>query len=62
MSRDRTDEPDGRLAELDRLREEIVRLQAKIDVLEAAAAARTEHPAVRRGLASLIPTGTPKAG
>jgi hypothetical protein len=45
-------------AELDRLREEVVRLQAKVDELEAAAAARPEHqPVRRRGLGSLIPGG-----
>jgi hypothetical protein len=44
--------------ELEQLREEVVRLQAKVDALEAAAAARQdqEHePLRRRGLGSLIP-------
>jgi hypothetical protein len=51
-------------AELERLREEVVRLQARIDELEAALAARQEHPPFRRrGLGSLIPSGaTAEAG
>ena len=57
VARDDDLEADSRLAELDRLREEVVRLQFKIEVLEAALAARPDRPAVRRGLGSLIPTG-----
>ena len=45
-------------AEADRLREEVVRLQAKLDELEAAELARQDHQPVRRGLGSLIP-GSP---
>jgi hypothetical protein len=41
--------------EVERLREEVVRLQARVDELETAAAARGDAPVVRRGLASLIP-------
>jgi hypothetical protein len=54
----------SRQDELERLREEVVRLQARVDELEAAAAARHEHPPFRRrGLGSLIPTGaTAEAG
>ena len=43
-------------AEVERLREQVVRLQAKVDELEAAAVARSEHAGRRRGLGSLIPT------
>jgi hypothetical protein len=54
----------SRQDELERLREEVVRLQAQVDELEAAVAARQEHPPFRRrGLGSLIPTGaTAEAG
>jgi hypothetical protein len=52
---------DDALAELDRLREEVVRLQARIDELEAAELARQELGR-RRGLASLIPGGSSQAG
>jgi len=47
------------LAEVTRLQAEVVRLQARLDVLEAAATA----PALprRRGLASLIDTGSATA-
>ena len=51
------------LAELDRLREEVVRLQAKVDALETAAAASADDQQRRgRGLASLIPSGASKVG
>lgn len=50
-------------AEVDRLREEVVRLQARVDELETAAIARgASQEAVRRGLASLIPGAAPRAG
>jgi hypothetical protein len=45
--------------EVERLREQVVRLQARVEELETAAAARLDHPPVRRrGLGSLIPTGS----
>ncbi len=43
--------------ELERLREEVVRLQARVEELETAAAARDASPPVRRGIGSLIPGG-----
>lgn len=46
------------LAEVERLRAEVVRLHARVDELEAAATARTQ-PSARRGLASLIPVDAP---
>jgi predicted nucleic acid-binding Zn-ribbon protein len=46
--------------EVERLREEVVRLQAKVEELEAAELARQEST-LRRGLASLIPGGSPRA-
>lgn len=49
-------------AELDRLREQVVWLQARVNELETAAAARAEPHDVRRGLASLIPGAAPRAG
>ena len=49
-------------AEAERLREEVVRLHARIDELEAAAAARGEHQPLRRGLGSLIPGPTSRVG
>ena len=45
-------------AEVERLREEVVRLQAKVEELEAAAAVRhdlDQERTLRRGLGSLIP-------
>lgn len=43
--------------ELERLRQEVVRLQARVDELETALAARDHEAPARRGLASLIPGG-----
>jgi hypothetical protein len=48
--------------EVERLREEVVRLQARVDELETAVAASAGEPVVRRGLASLIPGGSAQAG
>jgi hypothetical protein len=48
------------LLEVERLRAEVVRLHARVEELEAAAASRAEPP-VRRGLASLIPVDLPLA-
>jgi hypothetical protein len=47
---------------VDRLREEVVRLHARIDELEAADLASADPQPARRGLGSLIPGPTSRVG